>query len=331
MSDILKIAREVLAIEAQGIERLKKRLNASFEQTVELILASPGKVITTGIGKSGIVARKIQATLSSTGTTALFLHPVEALHGDLGVVMPGDVVLALSHSGRSGEMVSLVPQLKRHGAKVVAFTGGLDSPLAAAADLVVDCGVEREACPLGLAPTASTTAALAMGDALAVVLIEKHRFKVEDFRLHHPGGNLGQRLALKVSEVMTKGEAVPTVRPSASITQAIKVIDQGDLGTVLITSRGMLKGIFTDGDVRRAVAAGIALGTEPVSSLMSPAPLTVGPEIQAAEALHLMEDKQITALPVVSPKGRVLGLVHLHDLLGRGAVSLNGILAPPRE
>ena len=331
MSDVLKIAREVLAIEAEGIERLKKRLDSGFEKTVELILASPGKVITTGIGKSGIVARKIQATLSSTGTTALFLHPVEALHGDLGVVMPGDVVLALSHSGRSDELVTLVPQLKRHGAKVVAFTGGLDSPLAAAADLVVDCGVEREACPLGLAPTASTTAALAMGDALAVVLIEKHRFKVEDFRLHHPGGNLGQRLALKVREVMSHGEAVPTVRPSTPVADAVKAIDAGDLGTVLITSRGMLRGIFTDGDVRRAVAKGMALDRQPVSSLMSPAPLTVGPEVQAAEALHLMEDKQITALPVVSPKGRVLGLVHLHDLLGRGAVSLNGLLSPPRE
>ncbi|MCB2226804.1 MAG: KpsF/GutQ family sugar-phosphate isomerase [Desulfarculaceae bacterium] len=331
MSDILKKAREVLAIEAEGIERLKKRLDTSFEQTVQLILDSPGKVITTGIGKSGIVARKIQATLSSTGTTALFLHPVEALHGDLGVVMKGDVVLALSHSGKTHELVSLVPQLRRHGAKVVAFTGGLDSPLAEASDLVVDCGVEREACPLGLAPTASTTAALAMGDALAVVLIEKRAFKVEDFRLHHPGGNLGQRLSLKVNEIMTKGEAVPTVRPSTPINEAVKVIDQGDLGTVLITSRGMLKGIFTDGDVRRAVSNGVELGERPVSSLMSPAPLTVSPEAQAAEALHLMEDKQITALAVVSPKGRVLGLVHLHDLLGRGAVSLNGMLPSPRE
>ncbi len=331
MSQILKIAREVLTIEAEGIDRLKTRLNSSFEQTVELILASPGKVITTGIGKSGIVARKIMATLSSTGTTALFLHPVEALHGDLGVVGPGDVVLALSHSGRTGELVTLVPQLKDHGAKVVAFTGGLDSPLAAVADVVVDCGVEREACPLGLAPTASTTAALAMGDALAVVLIEKRRFKVEDFRRHHPGGELGQRLALKVREVMTKGERVPTVRPSTPVNQAVKAIDAGDLGTVLITSRGMLKGIFTDGDVRRAVAAGRALDKTPVSSLMSPAPLTVGPDAQAAEALHLMEDKLITALPVVGPTGRVLGLVHLHDLLGRGAVSLNGLAAPPSE
>lgn len=330
MSQILKIAREVLSIEAQGIERLKKRIGHSFELAVEMILASPGKVITTGIGKSGIVARKITATLSSTGTTSIFLHPVEALHGDLGMVSPGDVVLALSHSGRSDELVTLVPQLKAHGAKVVAMTGGLDSPLALAADLVIDCGVEREACPLGLAPTASTTAALAMGDALAVVLIEKHRFKAEDFRRHHPGGSLGQRLSLKVHEVMTKGKAVPAVRPSTPVSQAVKVMDQGDLGTVLITSRGVLKGIFTDGDVRRAVVEGLRLENAPVSQFMIQQPLTVGADTQAAEALHTMEEKQITALPVVNPAGRVLGLVHLHDLLGRGAVSLNGLMHHPR-
>ena len=331
MSEILKIAREVLSIEAQGITQLKKRLGPSFEQAVEMILASPGKVITTGIGKSGIVARKITATLSSTGTTSIFLHPVEALHGDLGMVSPGDVVLALSHSGRSEELVNVVPQLRDHGAQVVALTGGLDSPLAQAADLVIDCGVEREACPLGLAPTTSTTAALAMGDALAVVLIEKHRFKAEDFRRHHPGGSLGQRLALRVSEVMTKGEAVPTVRPATPISQAVKVMDEGDLGTVLITSRGKLMGIFTDGDVRRAVVAGQSLDSAPVSRFMTVDPLTADPDTLAAEALHAMELKQITALPVVAAGGKVLGLVHLHDLLGRGAVSLNGMVPPTRD
>ncbi|RJX29766.1 MAG: KpsF/GutQ family sugar-phosphate isomerase [Desulfarculus sp.] len=326
MSEVLKTARQVLSIEAEGILRLKQRLNASFEQAVELILASPGKVITTGIGKSGIVARKITATLNSTGTTSLFLHPVEALHGDLGMVLAGDVVLALSHSGRTEELSRLVPQLKRHGAKVVALTGGLDSPLARAADLVVDCGVEREACPLGLAPTASTTAALAMGDALAVVLMDKRRLKPEDFRRHHPGGSLGQRLNLKVSQVMTKGPAVPSVRPSAAAAAAVKVIDQGDLGTVLITSRGRLLGIFTDGDLRRALLAGADLASTPVSQVMTKDPLTVGPEAQAAEALHQMEAKQITALPVVDDHGKVLGLLHLHDLLGRGSLSFNGLV-----
>ncbi|CAO0823201.1 arabinose-5-phosphate isomerase [Desulfarculales bacterium] len=260
MSSILKSARRVLTLEAEAILRLKTRLGPSFEQAVELILNSPGKVIATGIGKSGIVARKIMATLNSTGTSAIFLHPVEALHGDLGTVQDGDVVLAFSHSGETVELLYLLPALKERRAKVVAFTGGLTSPLALAADLVIDCGVEREACPLGLAPTTSTTAALAMGDALAVVLIEKRRFKAEDFRQRHPGGKLGERLSLKVSQVMLAGDRVPVIEPKASAVRAVEVIDQGDLGTVLISSRGKLLGIFTDGDVRRAVLGGAGPG-----------------------------------------------------------------------
>ncbi|MCB2189688.1 MAG: KpsF/GutQ family sugar-phosphate isomerase [Deltaproteobacteria bacterium] len=322
MSSVLKTAREVLAIEAEGIIRLQERLNGNFEQAVDMILAASGKVIATGIGKSGIVARKIMATLNSTGTTAIYLHPVEALHGDLGMVHPGDVVIALSHSGHTQEMVMLVPHFKDHGAQVVAFTGGLDSPLARASDLVVDCGVEREACPLGLAPTASTTAALAMGDALAVVLMEKRAFKAEDFRHHHPGGNLGQRLSLTVDEVMPPLEEVPSVRPSASAEEAIRAIDAGGLGTVLITSRGRLLGIFTDGDLRRAVVSGRPLGQTPVKELMTANPLTIPSGTLAADALHLMEEKLITALPVLDRQGRLKGLVHLHDVLGRGTVSL---------
>ncbi|MBI4798230.1 MAG: KpsF/GutQ family sugar-phosphate isomerase [Desulfarculus sp.] len=321
MSSILKSARRVLTLEAEAILRLKPRLGHSFEQAVGLILASPGKVIATGIGKSGIVARKIMATLNSTGTNAIFLHPVEALHGDLGMVQEGDVVLALSHSGETVELLYLLPALKERGAKVVALTGGLASPLAMAADLVIDCGVEREACPLGLAPTTSTTAVLAMGDALAVVLIEKRRFKAEDFRRHHPGGKLGERLSLKVSQVMLKGDQVPVIGAKASAASAVKVIDQGDLGTVLITSRGKLLGIFTDGDVRRAVLKGLDLGALTVEQVMTKNPQAVGPETMAAEALHIMEEKLITALPIVSPQGRVLGIAHLHDLLGRGQVS----------
>ncbi len=321
MSSILKSARRVLSLEAEAILRLKPRLGPSFEQTVKLILNSPGKVIATGIGKSGIVARKIMATLNSTGTSAIFLHPVEALHGDLGTVEAGDVVLALSHSGETVELLYLLPALKERGAKVVALTGGMQSPLALAADLVIDCGVEREACPLGLAPTTSTTAALAMGDALAVVLIEKRRFKAEDFRQRHPGGKLGERLSLKVSQVMLTGERVPTIGPKASAAKAVDKIDQGDLGTVLITSRGKLLGIFTDGDVRRSVLGGLDLGALPVEQVMTKAPQAVGPETMAAEALHIMEQKLITALPIVGKGGRVLGIVHLHDLLGRGQVS----------
>jgi len=321
MSSILKSARRVLTLEAEAILKLKPRLGQSFEQAVRLILASPGKVIATGIGKSGIVARKIMATLNSTGTNAIFLHPVEALHGDLGMVQEGDVVLALSHSGETVELLYLLPSLKERGAKVVALTGGMSSHLAQAADVVIDCGVEREACPLGLTPTTSTTAALAMGDALAVVLIEKRHFKAEDFRRHHPGGKLGERLSLKVSQVMLKGGQVPVIGPKASAAQAVQVIDQGDLGTVLITSRGKLLGIYTDGDVRRAMLKGLDLGALTVEQVMTKAPQAVGPESLAADALHIMEEKLITALPIVNAKGRVLGIVHLHDLLGRGQVS----------
>ncbi len=327
MSKILKTAREVLSIEAEGILRLRSRLDEGFERAVRLILESPGKVVTTGIGKSGIVARKIMATLNSTGTPAIFLHPVEALHGDLGMVGPGDVVLALSHSGETDEMVDLLPMLRQNGAKVIAMTGGLDSPLARAADVVVDCGVEREACPLGLAPTASTTAALAMGDALAVVLIEKHRFGAEDFRKRHPAGKLGERLSLRVSEVMLTGDQVPTIGPRTRADRAVRIIDQGDLGTVLIVERGRLKGIYTDGDVRRNVVAGLELGKLTVSQVMTRDPLAVSPQALAADALHLMELKLVTALPVVDQDKRVLGIVHLHDLLGRGQVKFrpNGL------
>ncbi|KMY68553.1 arabinose 5-phosphate isomerase [Desulfocarbo indianensis] len=325
MSSVLKTAREVLSLEAEGILRLRSRLGAGFERAVELILASPGKVITTGIGKSGIVARKVMATFNSTGTTSIYLHPVEAMHGDLGIVSRGDVVLAISHSGETGELVALIPVLKEHGASVVSFTGGLDSSLAQASDVVVDCGVEREACPLGLAPTTSTTAALAMGDALAVVLIEKRQFNAEDFRRHHPGGKLGEHLSLKVSEVMIKGSKLPNVRPSLNAAKALEVIQKGDLGTVLITSRGVLQGIFTDGDLRRTVLKGLDLSATAVGEIMTRDPLSVGPQATAAEALHLMEEKLITALPVVDERGKVLGIVHLHDLLGRGRVSFRAL------
>lgn len=321
MSAILKTARQVLAIEAAGITRLKKRLDSGFERAVKLILESPGKVIATGIGKSGIIARKIMATLNSTGTDAVFLHPVEALHGDMGVVTPQDVVLALSHSGETAELLDLIPALQDSGAKLLAFTGGLDSSLARMADVVVDCSVEREACPLGLAPTASTTATLAMGDALAVVLLEKRRFNADDFRRRHPGGKLGERLSLKVSEVMLKGKKVPTIRPSASLAQAAKAIDRGDLGVVLVVSRGVLKGIYTDGDVRRGVVGRVDMAKTSVSQVMSTTPYRLPPHHLAADALHLMEEKLITSLPILDEQDRVLGIVHLHDLLGRGQVS----------
>ena len=329
MTDILKSARRVLDMEARGITDLKKRLGPSFEQTVRLILESPGKVIATGIGKSGIIARKVMATLCSTGTTAIFLHPVEALHGDLGMVAAGDVVLAFSHSGETNELTDLIPVLKESGAKVVAFTGGMESALARASDLVIDCGVEREACPMGLAPTTSTTAALAMGDALAVVLIEKRHFNSEDFKKRHPGGKLGERLSLKISEVMAKGETLPVVKPGEPALKAAKVMDRGDLGTVLVAEDGSLLGIWTDGDLRRAVVSGRDLSGLSVREVMTPKPVTFGPGALAADALHLMEEKQITALPIVDAGGKVLGILHLHDLLGRGQVSFRNLTGQP--
>ncbi|MFZ5585959.1 MAG: KpsF/GutQ family sugar-phosphate isomerase [Thermodesulfobacteriota bacterium] len=326
-SSVLKTAREVLALEAAALGRLAQRLDHNFERAVEMILASSGKVIATGIGKSGIVARKIMATMNSTGTNAIYLHPVEAIHGDLGLVYPGDVVLALSYSGETQELVGLIPMLREHGAQIVALTGGLNSSLARSADVVLDCAVEREACPLGLAPTTSTTAALAMGDALAVVLIERRGFKAEDFRRHHPGGKLGERLSLQVREVMLTGKAVPSIGQNAGAAKAIAVIQKGDLGVVLITERGKLLGIFTDGDLRRAVIKGVDLARAKVGQVMTKNPLAVGPEALAADALHLMEQKLITALPIVDAQRRVLGIVHLHDLLGRGQVSFRNACA----
>ena len=332
MSDIIDIAKKVLSIEAEGITRLIDRLDGGFEAMVRLILEAPGKkVIATGIGKSGIVARKIMATLNSTGTTAIYLHPVEALHGDLGMVEPGDVVLAVSHSGRTEELVSLLPMLTARGAHVVAMTGGLDSPLARLSQVVVDCGVEREACPLGLAPTASTTAALAMGDALAVVLIEKHSFSAEHFRFNHPGGHLGQRLSLKVREVMTSLEQVPRVEAGAPAAEAAASMDQGRLGTLLITRGQRLAGIFTDGDLRRAVVKGLVLGDLKVDDVMTPTPETVRPQALAADAMQRMADKEITALPVVTEDDRLVGLVHLHDLLGRGQVTFQAAGTEPEN
>jgi arabinose-5-phosphate isomerase len=329
MTDILKSARRVLDMEAQGITDLKKRLGPSFEETVRLILESPGKVITTGIGKSGIIARKVMATMCSTGTTAIFLHPVEALHGDLGMVARGDVVLGFSHSGETNELTDLIPVLKESGAKVVAFTGGMDSALARASDLVIDCGVEREACPMGLAPTTSTTAALAMGDALAVVLIEKRHFNSDDFKKRHPGGKLGERLSLKISEVMASGDTLPVVKPADAALTAAKVMDKGDLGTVLVAEGGGLVGIWTDGDLRRAVVSGLDLSGLSVGDVMTPSPITFGPGALAVDALHLMEEKQITVLPIVGAGGEVLGILHLHDLLGRGQVSFRNLTGQP--
>jgi arabinose-5-phosphate isomerase len=316
---LLDLAREVLTIEAEGISTLVKKLDVSFVKAVDLIYQARGRVIVTGVGKSGIVARKLVATFNSTGTPALFLHPVEAMHGDLGMVSPGDVVLALSNSGETRELTILLPTLKRLKVPVIALTGKLASLLGRESQVAIDTGVPREACPLGLAPTASTTAMLAMGDALAVALLTKRGFKAADFRLVHPGGSLGERLALSITEVMLTGARLPLVSAGQTMGQAITEMDAKGLGVALVADKKkILQGLITDGDLRRALRKWGDIRSQKVKEVMTKAPRTIGPGALASQALELMEHHAITVLPVVDEAGKVLGIVHLHDLLGRG-------------
>ncbi|MFH0788004.1 MAG: KpsF/GutQ family sugar-phosphate isomerase [Pseudomonadota bacterium] len=315
----------MLEIEAQGILDLIPKLGPDFEKAVEAIYQLKGRVILTGIGKSGIVARKIVATLNSTGTPSLFLHPVEAMHGDLGMVTSKDTVLALSNSGETGELVILLPSLKRIGAKLISMIGNRDSTLGKQSDLVIDVGVEKEACPLGMAPTTSTTAALAMGDALAVALIKRRQFNHQDFKRFHPGGSLGERLAVKVSEVMLKGSQIPMVSPSQTLLEALQEMDVKDLGATLVVEGKdhVLSGIITDGDLRRIIKRKTPFEETLAGQVMTPDPKWLSPEAQASEALEVMEQYLITILPIIDPERRVLGIVHLHDLLGKGEFKFN--------
>ncbi|MDH4322127.1 MAG: KpsF/GutQ family sugar-phosphate isomerase [Desulfobulbaceae bacterium] len=308
-----------MRIEAEGILAVVERVGADFAKAVELIMACPSRVIITGIGKSGIIGQKIAATLNSTGTASFFLHPVEAMHGDLGLVDPSDVVLAISYSGRTAELTLLLESLKNRGNKIIAMTGDVDSPLAQAGDAVLDIGVPREACPLGLAPTASTTATLAMGDALAVVLLERKQFKESDFRRNHPGGSLGERLKVSVAEVMLTGEAIPRVARDTSLVDAIGVLNEKNLGAVLIMGDGeTIAGILTDGDVRRLVSKHRDLGALSLAAVMTAAPKTIVPDLLAADAVSLMQRHEITVLAVTDKQGRLVGLLHLQYLLGKG-------------
>ncbi len=317
--NLLELAREVLTIEAEGIAHLVKKLDRNFIRAVDLIHRARGRVIFTGVGKSGIVARKLVATFNSTGTRALFLHPVEAMHGDLGMVSPDDVVLALSNSGETQELTILLPSLERLGAPLIAFTGRPNSTLGRASRVVIDTGVPREECPLGMAPTASTTAMLAMGDALAVALLTKRGFQVSDFQRVHPGGTLGARLSLAIREVMLTGDKIPRSRPEETLAAAIQEMNAKNLGATLVVDReDLLLGIITDGDLRRALARFDRILEQPVKKIMTKKPQAVGPETLASQALELMEHKAITVLPVVDEHRRVLGVLHLHDLLGRG-------------
>lgn len=322
----MKQAKEVLQIEAEGILNLVNRVDDKFEELVDLIYHSKGRVILTGIGKSGIVARKIVATLNSTGTPSLFLHPVEAMHGDLGMVRPDDVVVALSNSGETDELNMLIPSIKAIGCVLVSFCGRVDSTLARNSDIVIDVGVEREACPLGLAPTASTTALLAMGDALAVSLVHKRRFKPSDFKRFHPGGNLGQRLSVRVREIMLTGELIPTVRAGVSMKEVIEEINRLQMGAALVIDEDdTLVGIVTDGDIRRFLIHSDQIHERRVEDVMTRNPKTVPPNTLALDALTMMEKYEITILPITNSAKRVQGILHLHDILGKGAFKFNGV------
>lgn len=312
-------ARQVLRIEAESIFSLIDRIGESFSQAVELIYKSKGRVIVAGIGKSGLIGRKIVATLTSTGTQALFLHPVEGLHGDLGIVTRGDVLIAISHSGETNELNMIIASIRELGVPCIAFTGNLSSSLAQAADIVIDVGVEKEACPFGLAPTSSSTAALAMGDALAVALITRRNFKEEDFYKFHPGGSLGLRLRAKIREVMVTGPQIPLVADTASFLEAVREMDEKNKGFVIIVdTNSHIKGILTDGDIRRIIRREVDFRNAPVTTFMSPAPKSIREEITVAQAIEYMQREEITTLVVADRENRLKGYVHLHDILGRG-------------
>lgn len=317
-------AKEVLRDEAEAVLALTEKLNEHFEEAVRLIDASKGRVILTGMGKSGHIARKVAATMASTGTPAFFVHPAEAIHGDLGMVTAADVVIAYSNSGETGEILHILPSIRRIGAKLIAIVGKPASTLGKNADVVLDAGVSREAGRLGLAPTSSTTAALAMGDALAISLMEIHQFTADQFAVFHPGGSLGKKLLLTVEMVMHKGENNPVILETKTVKDALFVMTDKGLGAVnVVDAEGRFKGLMTDGDVRRGLNKGTEILATPVGDAMTKSPLTITKERLAAEALHLMDEHKphpITVLPVVDEEGHSLGMVHVTDLLREGVV-----------
>jgi arabinose-5-phosphate isomerase len=312
---LIASAHRALAIEQRALGALGARVAAPFARACRLCLKCHGRVVVTGMGKSGHIAGKIAATLASTGTPAFFLHPAEAGHGDLGMITATDVVLALSNSGETPEVVELVPHLKRLGVPLIVMTGKSDSTLAQAADVTLDVAVAEEACPLNLAPTASTTATLAMGDALAVAVLEARGFTAQDFARSHPGGSLGRRLLLHVEDLMRTGAALPRVLPTAPVSAGLIEMSAKGLGmTVVVDGNERILGVFTDGDLRRALEAQIDVHTTTMGTVMTAAPKTIGPRELAAEAVHLMELHRITALPVADPQGRLVGALNVHDL-----------------
>lgn len=312
----LELAREVLRIEAREVEALAERLDGGFQRAVDCILQCRGRVVVSGMGKSGHVGRKIASTLASTGTPSFFMHPAEASHGDLGMITGSDVVLAISYSGESDELLAIVPLLKRMGAKLISMTGNASSTLAMEADAHLDAGVSQEACSLGLAPTASTTAALALGDALAVTLLDARGFSAEDFALSHPGGALGRRLLIHIHDIMRTGDAIPRVDEAATLSDALLEMTRSGMGmTAVLDAARRPVGIFTDGDLRRIFDRGDGIPGTNIREVMHAAPQTIASNRLAVEAVELMETRKINALLVVDDAGRLVGALNMHDLL----------------
>jgi len=325
MEDVmLEHARQVLRMEAEAVLEQVERIDEHFKAAVEMIMACPGRTVITGMGKSGIIGRKMAATLASTGTPSFYLHPAEGIHGDLGMVTEGDVVIALSNSGETGEVLHILPSLRRIGAKLIAMVGNPNSTLAKNSDIVLNVGVTREACPLGLAPTSSTTAALAYGDALALALLSKRKFTASQFAVFHPGGSLGRKLLLTVEDIMHSGTENPLVKADISVQDALFVITDKGLGAVsVVDDDNKMLGVLTDGDIRRGLSKGVDFLKRPVTELMTASPKTITKEKLAAQALHIMESnrpKPITVLPVVDAENHVIGLLHMTDLVRQGVV-----------
>lgn len=324
MEAMLKHAQDVLRMEAEAILELVPRVDANFAAAISLILECSGRTVITGMGKSGIIGRKMAATFASTGTPSFYLHPAEGIHGDLGMVTADDVVIALSNSGETGEILNILPSLRRIGAKIIAMVGNANSTLAKNADVVLDVGVEKEACPLGLAPTSSTTAALAYGDAIALALLQKRNFTASQFAVFHPGGSLGRKLLLTVGNIMHKGNENPLVSADTTVQEALFVITDKGLGAVsVVDEEGKMLGVLTDGDIRRGLSKGVAFLQRSVADLMTKSPKYITADKLAAQALHLMESNQpkpITVLPVLDENKVVIGLLHMTDLVRQGVV-----------
>lgn len=317
--ELVELARGVLGIEARAVEKLESRLDGAFADACRLVISTPGRVVVTGMGKSGHISSKIAATLASTGTPSFFMHPAEASHGDLGMITAQDLMLAVSYSGETDEVVTILPLVKRMGAGLISMTGNPKSTLARAADVHLDIRVDEEACPLNLAPTASTTAMLAMGDALAVALLKSRGFTAEDFARSHPSGSLGKRLLLRVADVMREGDEIPAVGPGVRLRDGLMEMTEKGLGmTAIVDDSNRILGIFTDGDLRRALDAGADVHTTKMSDVMHTNCKKTSADILAAEAVHILEENKITSLLVADENERLIGALNIHDLFRAG-------------